>query len=408
MGGVHEKAMGKVIEITKNEKVDKLESFLGRYNLKHNQITRKVEINGNTISDRDVNTIYTKAMREVNYNISKNKIWDYIDSDFTQSYNPFIDFFEKNKGLNPKGRIKELLECIEYENPDVPIELLTEDEKTLDYLEVFLERWLLSIIASMHGTYSLLVLVLTGPQASGKSRFFRELLPKELQPYYAESKLDGGKDDEILMTQKLIVMDDEFSGKSKKEAAKLKDLSSKDSFTVRKPYGRASETLKRYAVLCGTSNEEQILNDPTGNRRLIPVNLKSIDLEKYSKINKVELFMELYNTYKTIGDRWMLASKEIAYLNKCTAKNEQPSIEKEMIQIYFEPVQYEGGKAIKITSTEIKNKLECRTKEKINVYKIGAVMKSLGYQQIRTYDPKTRGTQRFYLVIDNTTLYGGF
>lgn len=399
---VHSKAISKVIEITKNEKIDKLELFLERFDLRHNSITREIELDGDAIIDRDINTIYTKAMREISYNVSKNKIWDYINSDFTKTYNPFLDFFEKHKEMKPVGRVKELLDCIEYEKPDLSLDSLTEDESNADFLEVFMERWLLSIIASMHGTYSLLVLVLTGPQASGKSRFFRELLPEELRPYYAESKLDSGKDDEILMAKKLIVLDDEFSGKSKKEAAKLKDLSSKDSFTVRKPYGKAHETLKRHAVLCGTSNEEQILNDPTGNRRLIPINVKSIDLKKYSKIDKVELFMELYRTYQEIGDGWMLGRKEIDYLNKCTSRNEQPDVVKEMVQQYFEPVEIEGGRAIKLTSTEIKNKLETRTRETISIYKLGSIMKSLGYRQVKVYDRSTKNNKRCYLLIDKT------
>ena len=57
------------------------------------------------------------------------------------------------------------------------------------------------------------------------------MLPKELRSYYAESKLDAGKDDEILMTQKLLIMDDEMGGKSKKEVKRLKELTSKQTYS---------------------------------------------------------------------------------------------------------------------------------------------------------------------------------
>ena len=69
---------------------------------------------------------------------------------------------------------------------------------------------MLGIIASMHGTYPLLILVLTGTQRIGKTKFFRNLLPDELMEFYAESKLDEGKDSEILMTKKLTILDDEL------------------------------------------------------------------------------------------------------------------------------------------------------------------------------------------------------
>lgn len=47
--------------------------------------------------------------------------------------------------------------------------------------------------------------------------------------------------------------------------------------------------LERLAVLCGTSNDEEIINDPTGNRRIIPINILDIDHEKFEEINKTDL-----------------------------------------------------------------------------------------------------------------------
>src|SRR5690606_27221973 len=130
----------------------------------------------------------------------------------------------------------------------------------------------------------------TGGQRVGKTKFFRNILPDELMDFYAESKLDDGKDSEILMTRKLIILDDEFGGKSKQDAKRLKELSSKQWFNVRRPYGRTSEDIKRIAVLCGTSNDDEVINDPTGNRRIIPVNINNIDHDKMSEIDMTDLF----------------------------------------------------------------------------------------------------------------------
>ncbi len=102
------------------------------------------------------------------------------------------------------------------------------------------------------------MLVLCGPrQGTGKTEFFRRILPPELIRYYAESKLDAGKDDEILMTQKLLIMDDEMGGKNKKEDKRLKELISKQTFSLREPYGRHNVELNRISVLCGTTNDEE-------------------------------------------------------------------------------------------------------------------------------------------------------
>ena len=83
--------------------------------------------------------------------------------------------------------------------------------------------------------------------------------------------MDAGKDDDLLMTQKLIVMNDEMGGKSKQDEKRFKELTSKAIFSLRAPYARNNEDFKRLAVLCGTSNDKEVINDPTGNTRILPV-----------------------------------------------------------------------------------------------------------------------------------------
>ena len=75
------------------------------------------------------------------------------------------------------------------------------------------------------------------------------------------------------MTKKWIILDDEYGGKSKREEKRLKEITSKAWINIREPYGRVSVDLRRLSVFCGTSNESQILNDPTGNRRILPIHI---------------------------------------------------------------------------------------------------------------------------------------
>lgn len=83
-----------------------------------------------------------------------------------------------------------------------------------------------------------------------------------------------------------------------------------------------SEDLRRLAVLCGTSNDEEIINDPTGNRRIIPINILDIDHEKFEEINKTDLFIELYHEWVKDKDKFIF-TKDIEILNNCTSLNEQ-------------------------------------------------------------------------------------
>jgi len=353
--------------------ISDLKAFLTGYNMRFNEITRKVEIDGKEIDDRILNGIYIRAKEVVSDKVNKDLLFSIIDSEFTSEYNPFLEFIEKNKHLKPVGIIEEFLSCIEYEAN-------YNDHHVDNYLQVYVKKWLLSVVASMFGTHSEMILVLIGAQGERKTKFFRGLLPEDLQQYYAESKLDEGKDGYILMCEKLIIMDDEFGGKNKQEAKKIKELSSKSIFSIRRPYGKFHEDRRRLAVLCGTSNEGEIINDPTGNRRIIPVNIKKIDREKYESIDKTSLWMELYWAWKEAKEDWMLNKIEIEYLKEIGRVNEQPSMEEESIAMFFKKPD-ESGYVIHMTNTEILNYIETRTKLKISSYKLGMNLKKMGFEK---------------------------
>jgi hypothetical protein len=356
--------------------LDDLKAYLRASELRFNSVTRNYEKAGEPISDRDINSIYLGALEAFGKKgVNKALIESLIDSDFVSEYDPFLEFFQRNAHEQPEGLIEQLCNCIQFRQI---IQLEGVDSLMSNYVELFLTKWLMSVVASMHGTYSLMVLVLSGGQGIGKTNFFRGLMPPELAGYYGESKLDGGKDDEILMCKKAILCDDEFGGKSKQEAKKLKEISSKQFFSIRKPYGKVHEDLKRRAVLCGTSNDEEIINDPTGNRRIIPINVISIDWEAYKLIDKRLLWMEIYNLWKQVGEGWMLDADEIAILNAATTQNEQPSIEKEAILMFFE--QPGPGKLdVWWPNTKIKNYIESNSRLQISSYKLGASLKAMGF-----------------------------
>jgi hypothetical protein len=335
-----------------------------------NTITGKLESERKQLLDNDINSMFLDAA-EVDESITKELFQTVVNSNRVKKINPFTSFIDANKHRRPEGNIKAVLDCIRDK-------MEVNGAVIYDYKDTFVRKWLLSIMASIHGTYSLMILVLTGEQMIQKTNWFRWLLPEELQMYYAESKLDAGKDDEILMTQKLIIVDDEFGGKSKQEAKKLKDLSSKQYFSIRRPYARYPEDIRRIAVLGGTSNDEEILNDPTGNRRIIPLKVESIDMEAYHAVDKTDLFMEMYHEWKRIGDGWMLTPAEVKALNAATIQHEQELTEQQLIMKYYvkDPSCMFG-----ITSTDIKVKLEQLTQQRLTPYKIGQSLRKLGYKR---------------------------
>jgi predicted P-loop ATPase len=242
----------------------------------------------------------------------------------------------------------------------------------------------------MHGIHSVTILVLCGGQGIGKTNFFRKLLPEPLHKYYAESKLDLGKDDLILMCNKLIICDDEFGGKSKKEESLLKELSSKQVFSVRPPYQKRNIDMQRYAVLCGTSNDSQLLNDLTGNRRIIPIDITAINWDLYNEVDKDMLFAELYNEYVLCGKEWQLNKEEISILNDFTYANKSVCVEEELLLQYFKEPNAKYSEWL--TNTQILNIISQDTTLRLTPKKLGQVLSNYGYvKEHKVINGKTSG-----------------
>lgn len=361
--------------------IEQVEIFLKmNYSMRRNEITRYIEDSGVPLKQSDFNSIFIEA-KKIYDKLSYELLDRIINSNFTPSYNPILEYFKKP-----------------YEPLNGFIDSIADTIKSDDYLYVrhFFKKWLVSVIASAHGTHSPLMFVLAGDkQGTGKTEFFRRLLPKELHGYYAESKLDAGKDDEILMTQKLIIADDEMGGKSKKDEKRLKEMLSKQTFSLREPYGRNNVDLQRLAVLCGSTNIVEILSDTTGNRRIIPVQVYEIDNSTYNMIDKEKVILEAYNLFKE-GFDWRLSSTDVAVLNGGSEKFEIYTSEYELISKFFRKPKDEEENYL--TATEIKNILETKTIQKIILDRIGKELKRLGYNsEIR----KRNGvSSRLYNIIE--------
>lgn len=356
-----------------------IKATLEAYDIKKNEVTQEIEYKGRPMTTSNLNTIWSEIATALGTKCTQSHVDSLIHNDNTRTYNPFLEFFERYQDREIKhGTIQSLISTVTARH------LLNEDGQISDIgpmiTQIFIRKWIISLIASMHGTYSLLILVLCGEQGLGKTNFFRWLLPSELRDYYGESKLDRGKDDEILMCRKLILCDDEFSGKSKNEYKLLKQYASTQFFNLRQPYGRKFEDYRRYAVLCGTSNENEVINDPTGNRRIIPINLVNIDFGAYREVDKIDLLMEAYHIWKTEGDTsWQLNKGEIAQLSMSSADNEQVDTAAEALDVVFEkPTAFEGTW---MTATEVRDTIMKHLEVKFAENRLGIALGKAGFEK---------------------------
>lgn len=175
------------------------------------------------------------------------------------------------------------------------------------------------------------------------------------------------------MTEHLIINVDELAGimKSPVGVERFKAIASAQYFTLRTPYGKVNERFQRKAILCGTSNKIDVIQDhDTGNSRIIPLEILDIDKELYNSINRDALFGALAQMYREVGpDYLQLTPDELEMLKSESGEITVLNVEQELIQRFFRP----GIRFMSIT--EICDYLGDRTKLPIIPRNISREMK---------------------------------
>lgn len=365
---------------TEESIVDKIEMYIQRNcPIRYNLVKHRNEFvkTGQDVGDREEATLYLELRRAFGKEITKADVMAYLYSTMVPEYNPILEFFQKHQHRRPVGAIQSICNSItprlnEWTQKNLPI-----------YVKYYLTRWIVGLVASCHGDPSPLTLVLVGSEGNtGKTQFFRRLLPDEMKQYYAESKFDQGKDDMMLLYTKILVMNDEYGGGSK-EARYFKNLTSKEKVQIRKFYGRHTEAIQRLACFGGTCNEIEIIDDPTtDNRRVIPIEVLKIDHELYNSVDKIDLLMEAYHLWKD-GYSHHLNREEILQLKQATHQFHEYSYEREMLQkLYRVPdAESDWGLRVFLSPTEIKNEIDKESKQAVSLKRVGMELKAIGYEQ---------------------------
>ena len=352
----------KNIEDEDNETV-KLDKFIKEnYPIIKNNFNQNFEIGSQIVNDELINTITIHAKKYFDFKVNATDVKQLIFNSNAVSYNPIEDYFNSNKTEITGNEIDE------YANLIKPFS---------EFNKWVLNKWLVGAIHNWvapyeHEEVSPLVLVLCGKQASGKTSFFRNMLPKELRKYFIDEGMEeGGKDVMKRMATSLIMLNDEFGGMAAKDVKNFKKITEKNKITVRLPYGSIDVDLKRRTMLCGTTNDSAVLKDETGNRRVLPINFESVDYEGSKAFNKDALLKCAYQKYKE-GYEFRIYSKEdIAYLNENTKSNLEIDVFEDLFFNAFQLEQKEDFlNEVVLNQGEICNHMNLYFKMNFNKYDI--------------------------------------
>ena len=219
-----------------------------------------------------------EVLREVDYSGVRNYIECVYGIVASQKVDDALALeFEKNQ-FNP---VKEYITSLEWDGKE-RIDTLLIDYFGADdnqYTRVSIRKMLCAAVTRIMrpGTKFDMALILVGPQATYKSTFIKKLGKNWFSDTF--TTVQGKEAFEQLQGAWVIEMA-ELSGLKKAEVETIKHFISKSSDQYRPAYGRVIETYPRKCVFFGTTNKEDFLRDPTGNRRFLPIDVHSKNATK--------------------------------------------------------------------------------------------------------------------------------
>lgn len=271
---------------------DQVNAFLlARYDFRYNLLTEETEFrllddSGTAIgifqpvSKRDLNTFcmeaHTKGVNCWDKDVSR-----YIYSTCIAEYHPFRLYMDELPVWDGIDRV-------------TPLALRVSD---LSLWVRGFHTWLLGVAAQWAGkagihANSVAPILVSSEQGRLKSTFCKSLMPAALQHYYMDNlKLTSEGKAERLMSEMGLINLDEFDKYAMGKMPLLKNLMQMSSLHICKAYQKNYRDLPRIASFIGTSNRSDLLNDPTGSRRFLCVEVKKpIDCEG---IEHDQLFAQL-------------------------------------------------------------------------------------------------------------------
>jgi putative DNA primase/helicase len=162
---------------------------------------------------------------------------------------------------------------------------------------------------SAHG-----VLVFQGEQYVGKTKWFKNLVPAELDVLKDGLILRPDSRDSIMLcvSNWLVELGELDATFRKADIAALKSWLTKDRDELRRAYDRRESHYPRRTVFFASVNPKNYLHDDTGNRRYWTIEVDSLDYDH--GLDMQQVWAQVLKLYKD-GVSWYLTNDEFVALN---------------------------------------------------------------------------------------------
>ena len=201
---------------------------------------------------------------------------------------------------------------------------------------ILMLKWFISAVARAlrPGCKVDTALILVGKQGVKKSTFFKTLAA----PWFSDTAIDlGDKDSYGVMGRAWIFEWGELESMQRARSQNVvKAFMSSTEDTYRPPYGRVPVTVKRSGVPVGTTNDDDFLTDPTGNRRYWPIRVERAEIDVVRLAgDRDQLWAEAVAAFKN-DEQWWLTDEEQAMLEDSQHQYEAGSPWEDQIRDYVD------------------------------------------------------------------------
>jgi predicted P-loop ATPase len=263
-----------------------------------------------------------------------------------------------------------------------------------EYFHWVLRKWLVSMVACAinEKITNHTALIFSGGQGIGKTSWFEKLLPKPLKPYMYSGNINpSNKDTLFQMSENILINMDEISTFDKNQTEAFKELITRSFIRERRPYDRFSDNYTRRASFVGTTNNKEILQDLSGNRRFLII--ETLEIDYLHNIDMDRVFAQALHLYQSGFEFWF-NEEGINLVNEHNEKYRIIAKEEEMFIRYFQIPEKDYKNVDFLTSTEVCNFIKEHSREYLNSVNMGKYLSGMNVETI-----KKDGVKKYILKI---------
>lgn len=311
--------------------VENLDYLLGQYGIsaKYNQVRKQVEVSlpGRcyTVDNRANCGLAELASMCARNRMPQSMLQDYVKLLADRNvFNPVCDWIA-SMPWDGVSRMQDLFNTVQ-----VP----SGAELMRDRL---IYRWMLSAVAAIfspRGFESHGVLVFTGSQGQGKTKWIKRLVPDDMDVVLAGLTLDPSNKDSVTtaVSHWLVELGELDATFRKSDIARLKSFVTQSMDKLRRPYDRIESEYQRRTVFFASVNESKYLVDDTGNRRWWTVQTTAVDYEH--QVNVQQVWAEILVHFHR-GERYWLTREEQDQLQAVNEEHEATDpIEEQVLRAF--------------------------------------------------------------------------